>query len=111
MKKLGLLLLVVALIGVPMTASAASPWAEEMTYKDKTAGKFMYGLTNTALGWTSLFRTPQQAYQNGDNVFLGIGQGLFNAVGQTVVGAAHLVTFPIPQIDIPAPQGGTDILG
>jgi hypothetical protein len=31
-------------------------------------------------------------------------------VGQTVLGAAHAVTFPIPQIDVPLPGGGTDVI-
>ena len=109
-KRIGLGLLCAALLAAPMTASAASSWADGTTYGDKTMGKLKYGLTNTLLGWTSLFRTPMKASQSGENVLVGIGKGVWNAVGQTVGGAAHAVTFPLPQIDIPLPEGGTDVL-
>ena len=109
-KRIGWVLLCAAVLAAPMTASAASSWANGATYGDKATGKLKYGLTNTLLGWTSLFRTPMQASQAGENVFVGIGKGVWNAVGQTVGGVAHAVTFPIPQIDIPLPEGGTDIL-
>ena len=110
-KRIGWMVLGLALMACPMTASAASPWADEATYGDKAVAKLKYGLTNTLLGWTSLFRTPMQASQAGENVLVGIGRGAWNAVGQTVGGAAHAVTFLIPQIDIPLPEGGTDVLG
>ena len=110
-KRIGLVVLGVALLAAPMTASAASPWADEATYSAKAMGKLKYGLTNALLGWTSLFRTPMQASQAGENVVVGIGRGVWNAVGQTVGGAAHAVTFPLPMIDIPLPEGGTDVLG
>lgn len=110
-KRLGMVVLGVVLFAAPITASAASPWAEEATYGAKAGAKLKYGLTNTLLGWTSLFRTPMQASQAGENVVVGIGRGVWNAVGQTVLGAAHAVTFPIPVIDIPLPEGGTDVLG
>ena len=109
-KRIGLALLCAALLAAPMTASAASSWADGTTYGEKTMGKLKYGLTNTLLGWTSLFRTPMKASQSGENVCVGIGKGVWNAVGQTVGGVAHAITFPIPQIDIPLPEGGTDIL-
>ena len=115
-KRFGVVLVVaLGLLAVPMLASAASPWGaspwgEEVTYGEKATGKLKYGLTNLLLGWTSLFREPVQASQAGENVFVGIGRGVWNAVGQTVGGAAHAVTFPIPQIDIPLPEGGTDLL-
>src|SRR3989338_2420212 len=109
-KRIGLALLCAALLGAPMTASAASSWADGATYGDKSVAKLKYGLTNTLLGWTSLFRTPMQASQSGENVLVGIGRGVWNAVGQTVGGIVHLVTFPIPQLDIPLPEGGTDVL-
>lgn len=110
-KRIGLVVLGVALLVGPMTASAASPWADGATYGDKTVAKLKYGLTNTLLGWTSLFRTPMKSSQAGENVLVGIGKGAWNAVGQTVGGALHAVTFPVPQIDVPLPEGGTDLLG
>ena len=110
-KRLGLAVFIgVALMAAPGIASAASPWASGATYSDKAVGKLTYGLKNTLLGWTSLFRTPMKASQSGENVFVGIGKGVWNGVGQTVGGALHAVTFPIPQIDVPLPEGGTDLL-
>jgi len=100
-----------ALLVAPMAASAASPWVEQPTYKEQAVGKLKYGLTNALLGWTSLFRTPMQSKDVGENIFVGIGKGVWNAVGQTVGGALHFVTFPITAIDVPLPEGGTDILG
>ena len=99
-----------ALLCAPVSASAASPWASEATYGTKACAKLKYGAKNALLGWTSLFTTPREAMQAGDNLFVGIGQGVWNAVGQTVGGVAHAVTFPIPAIDIPLPRGGTDLL-
>jgi hypothetical protein len=109
-KRIGLALLCAALLAAPMTASAASSWADGVTYGERAGGKLKFGLTNTFLGWTSLFRTPMASHRAGENVFVGIGKGVWNAVGQTVGGAAHAVTFFIPQIDIPLPEGGTDVL-
>ena len=110
-KRFGVVLvLALGVLAAPMLASAASSWADGATYGEKATGKLKYGLTNALLGWTSLFREPVQASQAGENVFVGLGRGVWNAVGQTVGGAAHAVTFPIPQIDIPLPEGGTDLL-
>ena len=110
-KRLGVVVVLgIGLLAAPLFASAASPWADGATYGEKATGKLKYGLTNALLGWTSLFREPVEASKAGENVFVGIGRGVWNAVGQTVGGAAHAVTFPIPQIDIPLPEGGTDLL-
>jgi hypothetical protein len=110
-KRIGLAVIGLALFVAPMTASAESPWAAEPTYGAQAGAKLKYGLTNTLLGWTSLIRTPVQAAQDGENVLVGIVRGVYNGVGQTVLGAAHAVTFPITAIDIPLPEGGTDLLG
>ncbi len=108
--RLGVMVLGLALLAGPVSVMAASPWADEATYSAKAAGKLKYGLTNTLLGWTSIIRPPVSASQSGENVLVGIGHGLWDAVGQTVGGVLHLVTFPVPQIDVPLPKGGTDIL-
>ena len=110
-KRIAVALVCAMVLVAPMTASAASPWANGATWGDQAKGKLGYGLKNTLLGWTSLFRTPMQASQEGSNVFVGIGKGVWNAVGQTVGGVLHVVTFPITQIDVPLPQGGTEVLG
>ncbi|MBI4354216.1 MAG: hypothetical protein HY595_03165 [Candidatus Omnitrophica bacterium] len=109
-KRLGVWAVVLALVAAPTAAFAASPWASEATYVGKAKGKFVYGLKNGLLGWTEIFSEPAEAIQGGGNFFVGIGEGLFNGVGQTVGGALHLATFPIPQIDVPLPEGGTSLL-
>ena len=109
-KRLGVVLFSVVLLSGPIAASAASSWASGATYGEQATGKLKYGLKNTLLGWTELFREPKRASAAGENVFAGVGRGVWNAVGQTVGGIAHLVTFPIPAIDIPLPRGGTDLM-
>jgi hypothetical protein len=109
-KRIGVMVVAVVLLAAPMTASAASSWASGATYGEQVGGKLKYGATNLLLGWTSLFRTPMQESQAGGNVFAGVAKGVWNAVGQTVGGALHTVTFFVPQIDVPLPQGGTDVL-
>jgi len=110
-KIVGMAILGLALLAAPMTASAASTWADEVGYRAQVCAKLKYGLTNGLLGWTSLIRTPVDAHQGGENILVGLGRGVWNAVGQTAGGAVHAVTFILPQIDIPLPEGGTDILG
>ena len=109
-KRLGLVVLGVAMLAWPLSASAASPWADEATYTEQAIAKLKYGLKNGLLGWTSLFRTPAAEIEAGENVVVGIGKGLYNAVGQTVLGAVHAATFPLTALDIPLPEGGTDLL-
>lgn len=108
--RFGWFVLGAALFLAPMAASAASPWADEMSYSEQAVAKLKYGVKNTLLGWTSLFRTPAAEVEAGENIIVGIGKGVWNGVGQTVGGVVHLVTFPITQIDIPLPEGGTDVL-
>ena len=102
MKKIVSLVIVLSMILAPV-AFAASPWTEKATYGEKTIGKLGYGLTNTVLGWTKLFSTPNDYSSEGKNVWSGIGQGLMDTVVTTVLGAVQLVTFPIPA-DIPIPS-------
>lgn len=109
-RRLGVMAVVLALVAAPVAAFAASPWTQEVDYLGKVKGKFVYGLKNGLLGWTEIFSEPAEAIQGGGNFFVGIGEGLFNGVGQTVGGALHLATFPIPQIDVPLPEGGTQLL-
>ena len=109
-KRLGVVVFSIALLSGPMLASAASSWAGGATYSDQVVGKVQFGVRNVLAGWTELFREPIQAGKAGDNVLVGIGRGVWNAVGQTVGGAVDVVTFLIPQIDIPLPEGGTDLL-
>ena len=83
---------------------ASSSWTDGKTYGEKVSGKLGYGLTNTCLGWTKLFTTPNDYSTEKKNVWQGVGQGLIDTVVTTVLGAVQLVTFPIPaDIEIPSP--------
>ena len=90
--------------------AAGSPWTQEEGWGNQARGKFVYGFKNVLLGWTDLFSEPYEAINSGGNFFLGLGEGLWNGVGQTVGGALHLVTFPITGIDLPLPEGGTQVI-
>ena len=103
MKKIMSLVIVLSMLLAPL-AFAASPWVDGKTYGEKVSGKLGYGLTNTVLGWTKLFTTPNQYSNEKKNVWEGVGQGLVDTCVTTVLGAVQLVTFPIPaDIEIPSP--------
>ena len=114
--RMGILVVAAVLLAGPSLAFAGdmagtgSPWAQETGYANQAKGKLVYGLKNVLFGWTELFTQPYEDAQNSENVFLGIGKGVWNGVGQTVGGALHAVTFPIPAIDVPLPEGGTHVL-
>lgn len=88
----------------------ASPWTSEMGYANRAKGKLVFGLKNLLLGWTDLFVEPKEAVDGGGNVLRGIGIGLKDAVENTLGGAMQLVTFPITGVDVPLPEGGTQLL-
>ena len=102
MKKILSLAIVLSMLVAPV-AFAASPWTTEDTYGEKAVGKLGYGVTNTLLGWTKLFTTPNAYSNEGKNVWSGVGQGVIDLGMTTVLGAAQLVTFFIPA-DIPIPS-------
>ena len=103
MKKIMSLVVVLCMLLAPM-AFAASPWVDGKTYGEKVSGKLAFGLTNTALGWTKLFTTPNDYSSEKKNGWQGVGQGMVDTVVTTVLGAVQLVTFPIPaDIEIPSP--------
>jgi hypothetical protein len=102
MKKIISLAIVFVMLLAPVSF-AASPWTDEKTYGDKTVGKLGYGLTNTLLGWTKLFSTPNAYSSEGKNVWSGVGQGVVDSIVTTSLGAVHLVTFLIPaDVSIPS---------
>ncbi len=109
-KRIGIWVMVLGLVALPSTVFAQSDWTGEMGWASQAKGKLCYGLKNVLLGWTELFTEPAEAINEGGNFFLGIGEGVVNAVGQTVGGVLHAVTFPITAIDIPLPEGGTQLL-
>jgi hypothetical protein len=102
MKKIMSLVIVLSMLLAPL-AFAASPWVDGKTYGEKVSGKLGYGLTNTVLGWTKLFTTPNQYSNEKKNVWQGVGQGLVDTCVTTVLGAVQLVTFLITaDIEIPS---------
>ncbi|MBI3319139.1 MAG: hypothetical protein HYZ89_00920 [Candidatus Omnitrophica bacterium] len=84
----------------------ASPWTSEPTYGDRVKGKLVFGAKNLLLGWTELFTEPKEALDAGGNFFVGLGKGLKNGLENELGGVVHLVTFPVPQVDAPLPEGG-----
>jgi len=94
-------------MGAALTAEAgqASPWVDEGVWKAKAAGKLLYGGKNLLLGWTELITEPDESMWGGTSVTAGIFRGVWNAVGQTLGGAAQVLTFPYTSLDIPLPEG------
>lgn len=87
-----------------------SPWVEETSYNRKMTQKFLFGYTNLILGWLEIFQEPYQALKEDRMVWRSVGLGLFNGVVDTVGGALQVVTCFITPLDIPLPEGGTDIV-
>src|SRR5689334_6587092 len=112
MKKVMGILIILALLTAPTLAlaeTAASPWVAETTYSGKVVGKFNYGFKNLFLGWTQIFYQPYLAQKNNTNQWKALGKGLFWYFPvDTVLGAAHVVTFLIP-VDVPIPDGGVNL--
>ena len=88
----------------------ASPWTREAGWSNRAMGKLGFGLKNALLGWTELFVEPQKAMQSGGNFFRGVGMGIKDAVENTLGGVLHVLTFPITGVDVPLPDGGTQLL-
>ena len=121
-KRIGVLVLIGILAACPVvgyaatgkavaqSTAAASPWTKETGWANQAREKLVYGLKNTLLGWTEIVTEPYDTVQGGGNFFVGVVRGLWNAAGQTIGGALHLVTSPITQIDVPLPEGGTKLL-
>jgi hypothetical protein len=115
MKKLSMIILVVfGLSLIPAAVWAASPWTQESAYSGKVAGKIGFGLKNTLLGWTELFRAPARHYQTAEKnnvgrAVLGLGEGIANGIYYTLGGAVHLLTFPFTNVDVPIPNNGVSI--
>ena len=87
----------------------ASPWTTEVGYGNRAKDKLIFGVKNLLLGWTEFFTEPHDASQKGDNLLMGIGKGLKNGLEDTLGGVVHTVTFLIPAIDAPLPEGGVDL--
>ncbi|HOW88340.1 MAG TPA: hypothetical protein PKV84_06775 [Candidatus Omnitrophota bacterium] len=110
MKKILSLAVVLSMLLAPMAFATPSAWTEEKNYGDRVSGKLQFGLANTLLGWIDLFAEPNKFANEGKNVWSGVGKGMVDSVVNTVGGAIHLVTFPVPA-DLPLPDGGVDLGG
>ncbi len=106
MKKLLAILIMLGVMFAP-AAMAQSPWMAEKTYSEKVTGKLGFGFTNLFLGWTQIFYQPHVASVDGKNAWSGLGKGLVYGLADTLGGAIHLVTFPIP-VDVPLPENGVN---
>ncbi len=78
-----------------------SPWVDKTPYVEKSINKLGFGTLNFLTGWTAIFFEPYRY----ENKFTGLFKGLWRTVTNTVGGALHALTFPIP-IDFPLPDGG-----
>ena len=108
MKKMLVLLLLVALFLSPAVGFAASSWTEKPTYNSEVAAKLQFGVKNALLGWMDLFIEPVRAGRHctdGENVVGGIGKGLMDAIYNTVGGLVQAATFPLIA-DFPLPEDG-----
>jgi hypothetical protein len=106
MKKVAVLLLMIAILFACTTSFAASPWMEKTTYKEKMFGKLDFGVKNVLGGWTDIIRQPIKYNKDGKSAAEGFAVGVYQAIVNTVGGALHLVTFPITQVDVPLPNNG-----
>ena len=88
-----------------------SPWTNEVGWGNRATAKLGFGLKNLVFGWTELITEPKRAMDEGDNVFVGIGRGVKNAVFDELGGVVHTLTSPLTELDAPLPQGGTQLLG
>lgn len=88
-------------------AAYASPWAEKQGYGEKTAGKFLFGLKNSLLGWTEIFTEPWDSkYDLKKSEWEGFCDGIAQSIFYTANGLIHLATFPVP-VDFPDMGAGT----
>lgn len=87
-----------------------SVWTQEMGYAEQMKHKFIFGGKNTLLGWMELYNEPRESIQAKQGFFRGMGRGIVNTLGDTVGGVLHFATFPITALDVPLPEGGTNIL-
>ena len=87
-----------------------SPWTQEAGYSNQAMAKLGFGLKNLLLGWTDLFTEPRDAMQSGEGFLRGLGYGIKDGLLNEVGGVVHTVTFFLPQVDAPLPEGGTQVL-
>ncbi|HAM41058.1 MAG TPA: hypothetical protein DDX89_03960 [Candidatus Omnitrophica bacterium] len=98
----------------PTQAKTTTPWkgsywTREVGQGTRVKAKFAFGLTNVVFGWTKLVTEPWEAFRRKQSIGRGVAEGVWNAIGDTVGGAVHLVTFPVTRIDVPLPEGGIPV--
>ena len=96
----------------------AAAWAED--YPTYTGRKLGRGLTNTALGWTELLKSEDNAIDKHGPIgaiFIGPLDGIGNTIKRTAVGVYETATFAVqtskdadPMIE-PEIPGATDRAG
>ncbi len=93
--------------------NSSGPWLHEKDWGDQALGKAGYGAKNMLLGWTELITEPYAAAtdkgRNSKSFLQGVGEGVWNATGQTIGGAADIATFPFTKSVVPLPEGGTSL--
>lgn len=87
-----------------------SVWTSEDGYAARMKDKLLFSSKNTLLGFMELYNEPRDAKREQRSVMRGMGRGLVNMLGDTIGGAAQLITFPVTAVDIALPEGGTDVL-
>lgn len=70
---------------------------ESTPYPSRAACTLVRGTANTLWGWTELIRQPALAAKEGDNVLVGVAQGLGYSVKRTALGLAEVFTFWSPK--------------
>ena len=106
MKKFLAILIMLGVMFAP-AAMAESPWMASKTYSEKVTGKLSFGFKNLLLGWTQIFYQPHLASVNKECAWCGLGKGLVLFPVDTLGGALHVLTFPIP-VDVPLPDNGVN---
>jgi putative exosortase-associated protein (TIGR04073 family) len=98
--------LVAACIFTSALFTGGSAYADEPDYLSGLTSKFSQGFFNTTTGFIELPKNIINISQD-ENIFVGatwgVLRGTLHAVGRTVVGAAELITAPIPTGDYISP--------
>ncbi len=87
-----------------------SPWRDEATYNRRMMQKLGFGFANLVIGPFELFEEPYKSVKEEEMMWKGLGRGLANGIIDAVGGALHMITFPVTALDIPLPEGGTDLV-
>ncbi len=108
-KQISILVFILFLIpqisfALPMNEFPDSSWTKGDGYVEKTVGKLGFGLVNVAGGWTALASEYHEKPET--NIGAAFLRSIARTLTNTVGGALHVVTFPVP-VDIRLPGGGT----